>query len=513
MALRYVVRLSAGVLLLTAATAAQVRDPDSRALDAVRAEARDRSAVGTYAFYLTDVHGPRLTGSTRFRQAAAWAERTLRDIGLENVEQLSAVSSEWSEPGWDYQRYAVRLVEPQLATLTAIPGPWSSSTQGRQVGEPVFFQTPGRSGLPVDEVIARYKGKLKGKILLLADQGRPITEAWRPATAPEPALRRLADADLAALREPAAAKPVASPAPAPPTPQRPPRTREEEDNDTRKLYAFLRDEGVVAWLNPTIGDHGTIVAFGPFGRPGFEPPPPPGFNLSVESYNRILRLLEHGVPVKLEVELESQLLDDKGHTSVLAELRGQSKPREVVLAGAHLDSWHVGTGATDNAANCAVLMEAMRILKASNLPLARTVRLALWAAEERGLRGSAAYVARIKQRPDETHYLYVNADSGAGRYRGLQVQERLDFAPVAERWLAPFKADGQGFVSVRKSSGSDQLSFERAGLPTAVFLQDPAYGARTYHTNMDLHDYVIQDDLRQSAALAAWVLYRAANEQ
>jgi carboxypeptidase Q len=489
------------------------RGTDVAALDVVRGQAREQSAASTYLFQLTDVQGPRLTGSREFRNAARWAAETLGSMGLDHVELLSATSADWSEPGWSCRRYAVRIVEPSFATLAAIPSPWSAPIEGRRVGEPVLFQTPGRAGVPVDEIIARYEGTLKNKVLMLTDQVRPIGDAWRPVSQSDLTFRRLADADLTALRQPIVPEPKPPAPPAPPTaPSRPPRTREEEDNDTRKLYAFLREEGVIGWLNPTIGDHGTIVAFGPFGRPGFEPPPPPGFNLSVESYNRILRLMQHNVPVKLELELESELLDDKGHTSVLAELRGRTKPEEVVLAGAHLDSWHVGAGATDNGANCAVLMEAMRILKAAKLPLSRTVRIALWAGEERGLRGSAAYVKRLTGRPTEKLYLYLNADSGAGRYRGLQVQQRLDFAPVAERWLAPFKADGQGFVSVRKSSGSDQLSFERAGLPTAVFLQDPLHGPRTYHTNMDLVDYVLEEDLKQSAALLAWVLFRAANE-
>ena len=451
-------------------------------------------------------------GSREFRRAAEWAARTLRDIGLDGVELFSAASPEWSEPGWSYRRYAVRIVEPGFTTLAAIPSPWSAPIEGRVTGEPVLFQTPGRAGVPVDEIIARHKGTLKGKILMLADQIRPMPDAWRPVAEADLAFRRSADADLARLRQPA--PPPPAPAPPPPAAGQTPRvqrTREEEDQETRTFYAFLRDEGVVGWLNPTIGNHGTIVAFGPFGRPGFDPPPPPGFNLSVESYNRVLRLMRNGVKVTIEMELESEFLDTAGHTSVLGEIRGTERPSDVVLAGAHLDSWHVGAGATDNGANCAVLMEAMRILKALKLPLARTVRIALWAGEERGLRGSAAYVKRMAQRPDEKMHLYVNADSGAGRYRGLQVQERADFAPVAEDWLAPFRADGQGFVSIRRSSGSDQASFERAGLPTAVFLQDPLYGPRTYHTNMDVYDYVVEDDLRQSAALAAWVLYRAAN--
>ena len=503
------------VLLLGGTAVPRSQDADESRLAQVRREADERSSVVTYAFFLTDVHGPRLSGSPSFRKAADWARQTMIEIGLTNVETMSATSPEWSEPGWAYTRYGVRLVEPTFATLDAIPGPWSAPTGGRRVGEPLFFQTPGRSGLPVDEIIARFKGKLRGKILMLSDQIRPIEDAWRPVAAAELAFRRTSDADLTALRQPLPPPPPppAAVAPTPASPPRPQRTREEEDSDTRKFYAFLRDEGVVGWLNPTIGDRGTIVAFGPFGRLGFQPPPPPGFNLSVESYNRIVRLMKNSVPVKLEIELESEFLDDRGHTNVLGEIAGSEKAKEVVLAGAHLDSYHVGAGATDNAGNCAILLEAMRILKASNVPLARTVRIALWAGEERGLRGSAAYVNRLKSRTDERLYLYLNADSGSGRIRGLQVQERLQFAAVAERWLAPFAANGQGFVSVRRSRGSDQASFEQAGLATAVFLQDPLYGPRAYHTNMDLFDYLIEGDLKQSAQLVAWVLYRAANEQ
>jgi carboxypeptidase Q len=503
-------RVCLTVLLITWPSVLGSQEHEASRLALVRQEAEERSAVATYAFYLTDVYGPRLTGSPGYRRAAEWVQATLRDIGLSSVGSVSATSPDWSEPGWAYRRYAVRLVEPAFATLESIPSPWSPPTAGRLTGEPVLFQTPGRSGLPVEEIMARYRGRLKNKILLLADQVRPIDSAWRPVTATDLAFRRMSDEDLTLLRQ---QTPPPAPAPSTPAPAaQPPRTRAEEDAENRKLYTYLRDEGVLAFLNPTIGDRGTIAAFGPFGRPGFQPPPPPGFNLSVESYNRILRLMQHGVPVKIEVELESEFFDDGGQSSVVGEIRGRAAPEEVVLAGAHLDSWHVGTGATDNAGNCAVLMEAMRILKASHLPLARTVRIALWAAEERGLRGSAAYVEQFKQQGAERLYLYLNADSGSGRIRALQVQERGSFASTAERWLAPFAAEGQGFVSVRRSTASDQVSFERAGLPTAIFLQDPLYGPRAYHTNMDVYDYLIEADLKQSASVVAWVLYRAANE-
>jgi carboxypeptidase Q len=484
---------------------------DDGRFNQVRREAGENSAVSKYAFYLTDFYGPRLSGSPSYRKAAEWVRRTLQDLGLDRVEFQSATSAEWSEPGWAYQRYGVRLLEPTFATLSAIPVPYSPPTQGKLTGEPIYFLLPGRSGLSVDEIMSRFKGRLKDRILLISDEVRPIADWWRPVQPPSTSVTRMKDEELLALREP----PVPTfepPAPKPAAPPSPARSRQEVDNDWRKLFGFLKTEGALAFLNATIGDNGTMLAMGPLGPPGIQPPPPPGFNLSMESYNRILRLMQHQIPVRLEVELESQFVDDRGHTSVLAEIRGRPIPGEIVIAGAHLDSYQVGTGASDNAANCAVLMEAMRILKAAKLSLARTVRIALWAGEERDTRGSAAYVKQWKSRGGEKLFLYLNLDGGGGRIRGLQVQERQNLVPIAERWLAPFKAEGQGFVSVRRSSGSDHVNFEKEGLPTAVVLQDPLYGVRTYHSNMDVYDYLIEDDLKQSAIFVAWVLYRAANE-
>lgn len=504
--------LCALVLLSATASFSQSPSDDEGRLSQIRREARENSAVGKYAFYLTDVHGARLTGSPAYRRAAEWALRTLRDLGLDGVDFHSATSAGWTEPGWAHQRYGVRLLEPAFGALSAIPVPYSPPTGGRLAGEPIQFLLPGRSGLPVDEIISRFTGKLKDKILLISDQIRPIADWWRPLQPPAASVSRLKDEDLLALRQPADPGPPAPAAPAPATLPPPARSREQVENDWRKLFGFLKAEGALAFLNSTIGDGGTMLATGALGPPGIQPPPPPGFNLSMESYNRILRLMQNRIPVKLEVELESQFVDDTGHNSVLAEIRGTGKAGEVVLAGAHLDSFHVGTGATDDAGNCAVLMEAMRILRVAKLPLRRTVRIALWAGHERGTRGSAAYVKELKSRGTENLYLYLNLDSGSGRIRGLQVQERLEMAPIAERWLAPFRTEGQGFVSVRKSLGSDQYSFEQEKLPNAVFLQDPLFGARTYHSNMDVYDYLIENDLKQSAALVAWVLYRASNE-
>ncbi len=209
------------------------------------------------------------------------------------------------------------------------------------------------------------------------------------------------------------------------------------------------------------------------------------------------------------MELESEFLDGKGHTNVLAEIAGTEKPDEVVLVGAHLDSWHVGTGATDNAASCAILLEAMRILQSIEQPLRRTVRVALWAGHERGVQGSLAYLR--SPGTGQHHSLYLNLDGGAGKVRGLQIQGRKEWLSDADRWLESFASSGQNSVSMRKSLGSDQYSFDQAGLDNMVFLQDAAWSSRTYHSNMDFLDYVSEQDLKDSAAVVATVLFQAAN--
>ncbi len=473
---------------------------DLTPIEAIRQEAQQQSRAYDYAFQLSDVAGARLTGSPAFRRSADWARNTLIGLGIENARLVDVTSESWSEPGWSYRRFGVRLVEPTFDSLSAIPAPYSPRTRGRVEGEPVFFLLPGRSGLSVDQIVTRFRGEVRGRILLVHDEILPI----KPPSQPGPA--KLSDDELRARRN----------APPQPPPSQQPEIDNseeiEEEAEFKKLFAFLRDEGALAFLAPTRGNGGTMLATGSLGKPGIEPPPPPGFNLPAESYNRIVRLMKRGVPVRLEVELESEFHDTEGHTNVIAELTGAESPREIVIAGAHLDSWHVGTGATDNAANCAVLMDAVRILKVLNLPLRRTVRIALWAGHERGVQGSLAYVRAARQSEHEQHYLSLTMDSGAGRVRGLRIQGRKEWLTMADRWLAPFEDSGQNWVSMRKSLGSDQYSFDRAGLDNMVFLQDPAWNSRTYHSNMDVLDYVAEQDLRDSAAVVAAVLYRAANE-
>ena len=485
-------------LVATAQEAASSADP---LVQAIQSEAQEHSLVYDYAFNLTDVVGARLTGSPAFVRAARWARDTLLNLGIENARIEDITSEDWSEPGWSYQRFGVRLTQPTFDTLLAIPAPYSPPTPGRVEGEPIFFLLPGRSGLSVDEITARFRGRLKGKILLVHEGTVLIDDK------PQGGRQTRTDDELRELRN---APP--QPAPTPQPERRDNSDRQKEISEFKKLFSFLRDEGAIAYLAPTRGSGGAMLATGSLGAPGIDPLPPPGFNLPAESYNRIVRLMKRGLPVRLEVELESQFHDPSGHTNVIAELPGEELTSEVVIAGAHLDSWHVGTGATDNAANCAVLMEAFRILKTLRIPLKRTVRIALWAGHERGVQGSLSYVRELSGRSDERHYLSFTMDSGAGRIRGLQIQGRQEWIAMADGWLDPFRSSGQHWVSMKKSRGSDQYSFDRAGLDNMVFIQDPAWIERTYHSNMDLLDYVDEQDLKDSAALVAAVLYRAANQ-
>jgi Zn-dependent M28 family amino/carboxypeptidase len=245
--------------------------------------------------------------------------------------------------------------------------------------------------------------------------------------------------------------------------------------------------------------------------------------LTAEHYNRICRLMEHKIPVKLEFEIQAQFVDDRTDSvNVIGEIEGGRKRNEIVMVGAHLDSWQGGTGATDNAAGSAVMMEVMRILKALNLKMDRTVRLALWSGEEEGLLGSKAYVKEHFGDP-ETMKLgseharlsgYFNVDNGTGKLRGVYIQGNEMMRPVFESWFAPFRDLGAGTISIRNTSGTDHLSFDAVGLPGFQFIQDPIeYNSRTHHSNMDVYDRLQAGDLMQASAIVASFVYNTATRE
>lgn len=482
--------------LLLAAAAAAAEKADLAVVHRIKAEAFDNSQVMDHLFHLTDVIGPRVTGSPQYRAAAEWAVERLKGYGL-----TGARLEPWGPfgRGWSYSRFAAHLLEPSYSPLIGFPLAWSPSTGGRITGEPVL------AVLKSEEDFQKHQGKLRGKIVLI-DEAPPV----RLST--EPLAKRLSEAELAerALAE---------------TPQ-PRRPGNDEEQDKRRRFVsrrnqFLREEGALAVLTAGFrSDANMIFASKGGSEDPKEPVPPPMVALVPVHYNRIVRLLEKKVPVRLELEVEARFHEETLESvNVIAEIPGGGKKDEIVMLGAHLDSWHGGTGATDNAAGCAVVIEAARILKALNLPMDRTVRLALWAGEEQGLLGSKAYVKQhfadpetMELKPEHARLAaYFNLDNGTGRIRGIYLQGNDMVRPIFEAWLEPFRDLGAATVTIRNTTGTDHLSFDAVGLPGFQFIQDPIeYGTRTHHSNLDVYDNVQAGDLMQAAAIMASFVYHAA---
>jgi len=289
-----------------------------------------------------------------------------------------------------------------------------------------------------------------------------------------------------------------------------------------KLAAFLKAEGVVAILNQDDrAKDGRLNAEAAGSYKAKDSLAPPTFIVTGEQYNRMARLVEKNVPVKVRVDLEAEYSkDDQESYNIVAEIPGGSKKDEIVMLGGHFDSWHTGTGATDNGAGSAVMMEAVRILKTLNLKLDRTVRIALWTGEEEGLLGSKAYVKEHFGDPDtmkitEEHAKlsgYFNLDNGSGKVRGVYLQGNDAMRPIFDQWLSAFRDQGVSTVTIRNTGGTDHLSFDAVGLPGFQFIQDPLdYGTLTHHSDIDTYDHLQAPDLMQAAAVIATVVYDAAN--
>jgi carboxypeptidase Q len=466
----------------------------------IKLEESQHSQVMEYAFNLTERYGPRFTGSPNFRAAGDWAVKELEKIGLASVHQERIPSY---GAGWSCERFAAHQLAPTYAPLTGIPLVRSSSTNGPVVGDAIL--TPQLTELEYQKFVARFKGKLKGAVFL---EDVPSELALQIAVP----LLRYTEQDLVRLSiEPDLGPRRPRPAPS--------SGESEADTVWKKLNQLLIDEGVSARvrIGAQPNDLGVMTATAASGQNTVSPPT---FVLQAEQYNRIARLLQRDVPVRLEVEIGARFYDNTPDAfSVIADLPGSQKAAEIVMIGAHLDSWTGGTGATDNAAGCAISIEAMRLLKNLGPPLQRTVRLALWGAEEQGAFGSRAYVnehffdiANKTPKPDYAKVSgYFNLDFGAGKIRGIFLQGNDAARPIFESWLAPLRSLGASTVSPQTAGGSDHVSFEQVGLPAFPFIQDElGYHPLTHHTNMDTFDRLQPSDLRQAAAVVASILYQAA---
>jgi carboxypeptidase Q len=492
------------IALVSAAPFAQVRDePDLAAIAKIREAAGRRSQVLETVGYLTDVFGPRLTGSPQIKTAATYVVERLTAWGITNPRY-----ERWGPfgPGWTNDRFVALVLAPDSYPLTAYPKAWTPPTTGEVVADAVW------APMKTEADFERYRGKLNGKFVLTAPLEVVLPE---PIAAP----RKYLPADLEQLATPA------------PPVVHVPSKEQAELVFARKRMEFFIEENVAVLLEPSHGSRGTV--FVGDGRltddavvegAGFYPWPDAVATqvvLATEQYNRIVRTLEKGTPVTIEMNIVSAYHPaDPDSVNIIAEIPGSGAPAEIVLVGAHLDSWHGGTGATDNAAGCAVVLEAMRILKATGLKMRRTVRLALWTGSEQGLLGSRAYItqhyadpATMLVKPEHAGLsAYFNLDGGTGAIRGVYLQGNDAAAPILAKWMEPFRRGGMTTLSPRTKEGSDHLSFDVVGLPAFQFIQDPLdYETRTRHSNLDVFDAIDGSALMENAVIVASFVYHAAN--
>ncbi|WP_254061444.1 M28 family peptidase [Granulicella sp. L60] len=508
-------------LLPASPLAAQEAAPekiDLTVLHDIKTQAFQHSQVMDHLFYISEVYGPRITSSPNHRAAAEWIVKRLQSYGLQNVHL-----EPWGPFGnsWQYKKFYGALVEPNYAPLIGFPLAWTPGTDGPVTAEAVL------APIHTQADFEKYRGKLKGKIVLIADPKVILMHT-------EPEAHRLTDEEIEArtiVSDPSRLGPGgggaargrgAAAAPAPPVVDRTAALRLR--NDTSK---FLSDEGVLVAVNyGTNGDGGTVFAsFGGSQDPN-DPVPPPMVAITPEHYNRIARLIEHHMSPKVtfDIQAETYKTDQMGF-NVVGEIPGTTKKDEVVMLGGHLDSWQGGTGATDNGTGSSVAIEAVRILTQLHRPMARTVRIALWGGEEEGLLGSKFYVQHhfaprdtMKLTPEYAKLdAYFNDDSGSGRFRGISSDGNDEIAAIFKQWAAPIRdlefqaVTGATAAPTREPGGTDSTSFSWIGLDGFGFMQDPLeYAARTHHSNMDLYDRVQVGDVMQGAAIEAWFVYNAA---
>ena len=529
-----------GILSLVIGTNALAQDQskdkdrvDLSVVQRIKAEAFDHSQVMDTLSLLTDRYGPRLTGSPEAQEAADWTAGRLKAYGLHNVHL-----EPWGPFGrsWDLQEYSVEMIEPRYSHLRATPLAWTKSTNGTITGEPILTPltrsySPQKAQEDLDKFIATYRGKLQGKIVLLSDPA-PVPPAATPL------FKRDTDTDLSDLAKaptPTEKLPIdMKNLQVPDDPQKRRQffnslTEDQIDQifvaikDTRsKLSDFLIQEGAVAgFISDDRAKGGLTFAEQAVAYEAKYPLALPTFSVTREQYNRIARLLAKKQPVKLRVNLKATASDkDVDSFNIIGEIPGGAKKDEVIMIGAHFDSWHGGTGATDNGAGSAVMIEVMRILQALNLKMERTVRIGLWTGEEEGLLGSKAYVkqhfadsATMKTTPEHAKLAgYFNLDNGAGEIRGAYLQGNDMMRPIFEEWLAPFRDLGTGIMTIRNTGGTDHLSFDAVGLPGFQFIQDDLdYMTVTHHSDMDTYDHAPPADMMQCSAVIASVVYHAAN--
>ena len=511
------------VMLVLSSHARSGEEVDTAAVARIINEGTNRSRVMETLERLTDCCGPRLSWSPEFERAAEWTMETMREWGLENVH-----TEQWAPlgRGWSLKRYTAEVTAPTPFPLLSYPKAWSAGTRGRLDGEVVYLDAQS------DSTLKSYSGRLRGKFVLLSEPAE-VKPPFEPLATRESDSTLLAYANADPGREQRSGRP----------------TRYsgwvQRRMMERKKLQLCRDEGAAALLSVSRRDGGSVTVESaaipdhpdtPYTNrtQAFETDPHqilPQVTVAAEHYNRLVRLLRRGEHPRLEMNLEVAWTEPDSGFNVIGEIPGSDLADEVVMIGAHLDSWHGGTGTVDNGAGVAACMEAVRILMALGLRPRRTVRIALWGGEEQGLLGSRAYVSRhlgertrvppadsggsshqISYKPEaEKLSLYINHDFGSGRIRGVLMNRNEALRPILRAWIAPFHEMGASTLTLKGTRNSDHASFEAINITNIEFLQDELdYFSRAYHSTMDLYERALEEDLKQASVILAAFAYTAA---
>jgi hypothetical protein len=489
------------VVVFSAFASDQTPTVDWNTVARIREEGLQRSQVMDIAGYIVDVLGARLTNSEDMKRAQAWVKGKMDELGLENV-----VIEPFMDYGvtWDNEFFSLHMLEPDYQPMTGFPLTHTPGTQGKVACPVVIAELQTKADL------AKFKGKLKG-VVVLASPPLAISQASLAA-----GVARLTDEDLKKLQE-NVVPPPARPTPPPPNP---------DLLKSDEKIAFFKAEGAVAVLQCEGGRPGVVVGFA---RPGTKDDKwsreeslgsLPIVAVTPEHYNRMCRILKRGLAVKIEIEIRNRLGDKvEKAANVLGEIPGTDLKGEVVMIGAHFDSWQASPNASDDAAGCAVALEAVRILKAIGVKPRRTIRVALWGGEEQGIYGSQEYVRKHFGNPKEPKNpptpdyekfsAYFNQDYGAGQFRGIYLQGNEHARRLFTAWMEPFRDFGLTAISIQSVGSTDHVAFDAAGLPGFQFIQDRIAGTAG-HTNLDFLDTLSAEDLMKNAVVEAAFAYQAA---
>lgn len=490
---------------------------DTATLAKIRSEVKQNSKVMSLLRDLTDINGPRLTFSKGYAKSADWVKTQLNEWGIQNVK---FESFEQIGKGWSIKKYSLMAIGGSNFPVISYPKAWSPGIAKPITGELIYLDIKSEADL------LRYKGKLKNKFVLLNDE-REIDPHF------EPEATRVADSTLLKYANT--------------TPGELGNRRSQDATQAAQLnykkWQFILDEGISAILEGSRGDGGTVFVMGstvpqspdiPWDKrmAAWHPDAKvtiPQIMVAGEHYNRLLRLVQDSKEVKLELTLEVEFTPPVNGFNVIAEIPGTDLKEEIVMIGGHLDSWHGGTGSTDNGAGVVTCLEAVRIMNKLGLKPRRTIKIGLWGGEEQGLLGSRGFVKNnlgerldktapldsIRYSPEgEKFQVYFNMDNGSGKFRGINMEGIEDSRTIFRAWFRPFEKDGAATLSPRSTGSTDHVAFNAVGIPGFQFIQDPIhYFQRTWHSNMDVFDHALESDLKQTSLIMASFAWMAANRE